>query len=88
MASIMPHLRFATLAVDATDSFVFMALGPSVDGVGASCEPSERPSGAAGRTGADGEASDHTAAGTLWGSARAVTGTCPRNRRILKRRFQ
>lgn len=31
---VMPHMPFATSVGDATDSFVFMALDPSLDGVG------------------------------------------------------
>jgi NAD(P)-dependent dehydrogenase (short-subunit alcohol dehydrogenase family) len=34
MSSLMPHMPFATSADAATDSFVFMALDPSLEGVG------------------------------------------------------
>ncbi|TQM61860.1 SDR family NAD(P)-dependent oxidoreductase [Humibacillus xanthopallidus] len=34
MSFVMPHMPFATSVADATDSFVFMALDPSIDGVG------------------------------------------------------
>jgi NAD(P)-dependent dehydrogenase (short-subunit alcohol dehydrogenase family) len=34
MSLVMPHMPFATSVADATDSFVFMALDPSLDGVG------------------------------------------------------
>ena len=34
MAHLMPHMPFATSVDAATDSFVFMALDPSLDGVG------------------------------------------------------
>jgi NAD(P)-dependent dehydrogenase (short-subunit alcohol dehydrogenase family) len=34
MTFVMPHMPFATSVADATDSFDFMALDPSLDGVG------------------------------------------------------
>lgn len=34
MSVVMPHMPFATSVADATDSFTFMALDPSLDGVG------------------------------------------------------
>jgi retinol dehydrogenase 12 len=34
MSWVMPHLPFATSVDAATDSFVFMALDPSLEGVG------------------------------------------------------
>jgi retinol dehydrogenase-12 len=34
MSLVMPRMPFATSVDDATDSFVFMALDPSLDGVG------------------------------------------------------
>jgi len=68
MRYVMPHMRFATSPEDATSSLAFMALDPSLEGVGGKFFAERRP------ISSSPESYDPDRAGRLWELAARLTG--------------